>query len=327
MLWQMALADINRVRLMPGMTIGLGVVVWIIYVTDRLLDSCGDGAGMDARHFFHRKWRLLLVCLLLPAAVGYALWTGAHEIPLGMFWHAAALALVVALYLAHFALGEKRAVSGLAVSAAGLVALVVISILPLGGSGLMLTIIILMLMTATFLERFPGGRGGGVPKELLAAMLFAIGTTSGVHFFTTEGVSGSLHDLKMLWMSGAFVPTLELMLLWLLFASNLVCIVAVEKAHGARAQRSSVAALWPDLERKCKRLLGVTMVCAIAIGVGARGGFVPSGMQSLGWLVSTAAALLVVLWMNRARFTPAAFRVLADIAVVAPLTWVFARGG
>lgn len=70
--WLYIFAKTWRVDYLPWAAyISLGLVVWIIYVADRLLDSSmADGASrkLEARHEFHRKHRRVFGVLLKIAA-------------------------------------------------------------------------------------------------------------------------------------------------------------------------------------------------------------------------------------------------------------------
>ena len=98
-LWQMGLAKAHGLHLMPMVHAGLGLVVWIIYVLDRLWDTFRQPkAELDVRHAFYRRHRMLFTVLILPLALAAAGWIALREIPEGMLWQAMSLAVFVALY-------------------------------------------------------------------------------------------------------------------------------------------------------------------------------------------------------------------------------------
>lgn len=58
MLWTWFIARANHVSLPPSAVVAMGFAVWLLYAADRLLDSraaSGQIAGLEARHFFHRR--------------------------------------------------------------------------------------------------------------------------------------------------------------------------------------------------------------------------------------------------------------------------------
>lgn len=71
--WLYMFAKTWRVDYLPWAAyIALGLVVWVIYVTDRLLDSSmvgGISEKLEARHEFHRQHRKIFRCLVILAAV------------------------------------------------------------------------------------------------------------------------------------------------------------------------------------------------------------------------------------------------------------------
>jgi hypothetical protein len=98
-LWQMGLAKAHGLHLMPMVHVGLGLVVWIIYVLDRLWDTFRQPkAELDVRHAFYRRHRVLSMALLMPLALAAAAWIALKEIPEGILWQAVSIAVFVALY-------------------------------------------------------------------------------------------------------------------------------------------------------------------------------------------------------------------------------------
>lgn len=98
-LWQIGLAKAHGLHLMPMVHAGLGLVVWIIYVLDRLWDTFRQPkAELDVRHAFYRRHRVLFLALLMPLALAGAAWIALKEIPEGILWQAVSIAVFVALY-------------------------------------------------------------------------------------------------------------------------------------------------------------------------------------------------------------------------------------
>jgi hypothetical protein len=67
-LWLHLFAVSGRIALAPGVTLVLALVVWLIYIADRLLDGARDRGAVSARHRFYRvhgkAFALLLAGLL-----------------------------------------------------------------------------------------------------------------------------------------------------------------------------------------------------------------------------------------------------------------------
>ena len=70
--WLYMFAKTWRVDYLPWAAyLSLGLVVWIVYAADRLIDSAlpGDGSKLEARHEFHRKHRRLFKVALIVASI------------------------------------------------------------------------------------------------------------------------------------------------------------------------------------------------------------------------------------------------------------------
>src|SRR6478735_4737668 len=71
--WLYVFAKTWRVDYLPWAAyISLGLVVWVIYVTDRLLDASLGGSAsekLETRHEFHRKHRRLFTRAAILAGV------------------------------------------------------------------------------------------------------------------------------------------------------------------------------------------------------------------------------------------------------------------
>jgi hypothetical protein len=71
--WMHVFAETWGVRFIPWQAyVALGLVVWMIYVTDRIIDAAlpgQDGEGLSARHEFHRRHRKWFFIGLMAAVV------------------------------------------------------------------------------------------------------------------------------------------------------------------------------------------------------------------------------------------------------------------
>ena len=100
-LWLMALARAHGLQLMPAVYAGLGLVVWGIYLVDRIMDarSWKAGSPWTARHAFCARHSAALSWFLLPALGGIVAWLALFQVPETLLWHALMIAALVAGYL------------------------------------------------------------------------------------------------------------------------------------------------------------------------------------------------------------------------------------
>jgi|SRR5690348_5902922 len=99
-LWQLLFAQSFHVRLGAGVTVLLALVVWLIYVADRLLDaSRGPANGAEAtRHTFYRQH---LWFFLFPVCGGSVLaaWLALTQLDVRIFSDGVVILLFVGVYL------------------------------------------------------------------------------------------------------------------------------------------------------------------------------------------------------------------------------------
>lgn len=100
--WLFMLAKTWGVSYHPGHEyVVLALVVWVIYVADRLLDALvhGDSSRCQERHRFHlryRRWFAALATVAAVVAVGLVLWMS----PMAIFGYAAVAGFLVAGFFA-----------------------------------------------------------------------------------------------------------------------------------------------------------------------------------------------------------------------------------
>ena len=98
-LWQLLFARSFHVRLSPGITLLLGLVVWLIYVADRFLDTLtAPNLGIEpGRHRFYRRRRW---AFLLPFCAVFLLacWIAWTQLEAQTFRNGLIVLLVVGLY-------------------------------------------------------------------------------------------------------------------------------------------------------------------------------------------------------------------------------------
>jgi len=300
-LWLVGLARLHDLRLLPGTLAGLALCVWTIYVIDRTLDTFGRPAHeLDKRHAFYRRFRTLLLVLVIPGALALLGWMAVHVIPAGLMWQCLALGMLVALYLAVYAAGARRTPQTLAVYAACLGALILLKAMPVAeGFKAVVSFLVIAIMVLLFLRQIDRRLTTAVPKELAGGLLFALGCTTAIRFYGSEY---------------SFIATVvETLLLTALFTCNLTGITAKEtevEAVTARAQQ-----VYPPL-------LVLSAMLAIAAMALAHFGDLPARQWQLGVAVFGGVSLLALLHLRRRSLSTDAYRALADIAVAVPVWWL-----
>ncbi len=297
-LWQAALAHAHGIRLTPLLSAGLALACWVVYVLDRTLDTLGvrNPAALDVRHAFYYRHRRLVLLGVIPPALLLLAWMALWVIPEGVLWQAVSLALLVALYLASWSAQGSRVSRDVFVSCAGLGGIMLISHMPLSsGSKLTLSLLVLGVMVLSFLRQMDIRMGNVLPKELTAALLFAMGCTTSTRFLAMPETIAE--------------PVLECVLLALLFACNL---------HGITCREAG-------LKEGRKHALLVLGTLVFVLGIM---GCIGLGLQEHAMLGLARAALGVVVLHalvhgTRRHFSADSYRVLADLALILPLPLVW----
>lgn len=311
-IWQTLMAHTHRVALIPGTTTGLALCVWLIYLIDRLLDGMSAG-GMngDIRHAFYRRhWRLIGL-VVIPVVTAVLVWIALFLIPEGLLWQCSALVLLIAIYLACFPARHHRRFVGALGGLIGLGVIVGIFMLPLdAGPKIQFAIIGLLMMTFGFFHRLDKAASSRIPKEPLGSLLFSLGCSAGVQFFSTG--------------DGVAAMSMDVLLLWMVFSMNMFGISRHENESGA-VDGHSVAVLWPKLSRFYPLvLLGCLVACA-AIALVPAAFPARTGELALGCALSLL--LLGIVWLCRSRLGPLSYRVLADLALTAPVVVLLLQHG
>ncbi|WP_395749575.1 hypothetical protein [Prosthecobacter sp.] len=308
-LWQAALAHAHGIRLTPMLSVGLGLACWVVYLLDRTLDTYAvkNVAELDVRHQFYHRHRRVLLWGVIPLALVALGWLALWVIPEGVLWQAVGLALLVALYLASWSAQGSRIVRDVFVCCAGLGGIMLVSRMPLpSGSRLVLSLLVLGVMVLSFLRQLDVRMGHVLPKELTAALLFAMGCTTSTRFFAMP------ETIKE--------PVLECMLLALLFACNLQMI----SRHEAEEERGAGSASVTGRSREPLMLAG-TLACFMTLLVLVSGGVVEQSLRGLLMIYAGCGVMtlnyLVYGWHRRV--SADAYRVLADLALILPLPLVW----
>jgi hypothetical protein len=297
-LWQAALAHAHGIQLTPMLSVGLGLACWAVYLLDRTLDTYAvkNVGELDVRHqFYHRHRRVMLLGVIPPVLLVLG-WMALWVIPEGVLWQAVGLALLVALYLASWSAQGSRLSRDVFISCAGLGGIMLVSHMPLpSGSRLVLSLFVLGVMVLSFLRQLDVRMGHVLPKELTAALLFAMGCSTSTRFFAMPETIAE--------------PVLECVLLTLLFACNL---------HGISRREAGVAH-----DRKHLGLVLGTQVFVLAtlslIAVGRWDHSLRSpALAALGVVLLHSAV-----HARRRQLSADGYRVLADLALIVPLPLVW----
>lgn len=297
-LFQMMLMHVHRVAFTPMLHVGLGLCCWVVYVLDRTLDTfeARTEEGLDVRHAFYFRHRRLLLGVVIPSACAALLWLAFFVIPEGVLWQAAGLALLVALYLASFSAQGSRAWRDLLIMGAGLGAVLLISRLPAShGFRFVLSTMVLLIMVLSLLHQLDIRLGHFLPKEMNAALLFALGCTTSTRFFAMP--------------DNLLQPVVECLLLALLFACNLRGIASRERGSWNRGDYFLL-------------MVTTAFVCfSAALGDEGRLGH---SLLKTAHVAQAALLLLVGVQVMGRRLSKEAHHVLSDLALIAPLPLAWA---
>ena len=310
-LWMAALAHTHRLRLPPPFYWGLFLATWVVYLLDRLGDAeaAGEGAALTERHAFHWRHRRLLRWGLVPVILCALLWAALWDIPESLALQGLGLVLLGALYLASYSTAAKSrqrmVLLGVGVGA-GLLLLArlpVPSIYRLSAA--------LAFSSAAFLAARQGNDKRWrivLPKELLASLLFVLGASAGVHFWS-DGEHG--------WLC------LETLLLWAIAALNMAGIACAESLHGGPNAHGSIAQTHPQIAGTLPILaMGLAAISGTVLVQSLAGRDTPY-MAGTAAMVLASSCLLLLLQLSVQRLSPATFRTLADFALLLPLPLVW----
>ena len=289
--WAWALAHFHHLSIMPGVLPGLGLCVWIVYVLDRVMDGVGQSKeGLDRRHAFHRRWRWVLMTLVVVASVWagrLALWV----VPSGLLWQCASLGVLMLLYLILFPAAGGGRFRWIVMPLSCLGTMSLAHALPFSPAFKLLMIVLAVGILALLIFRSLHQRlMTALSKDVVGGLLFALGCLAWTRFSLEGGEA----------LSG----TIELLLLSVLFISNLTGISSRESQGRWLA-------------------LGFGTVGGVLMLV-----FTGRISGSLGVLAGATAfglVLLVLLSRKRETMSADAYRVWADLAVLVPVLGLLIR--
>jgi hypothetical protein len=299
-LWQGALAHAHGIRLTPMLNVGIGLACWVVYLLDRTLDTFAvkNVAELDVRHVFYHRHRHGVLLGVIPTVLLALGWMALYVVPEGVLWQAVSLALLVALYLASWSAQGSRVTRDVFVSCAGLGGIMLISRMPISsGTKFTLSLFVLGVMALSFLRQLDIRMGNVLPKEMTAALLFAMGCTTSSRFFAMP------ENIKE--------PVTECVLLTLLFACNL---------HGISCREAGL-----QDDRKHTRLMLGTLLFTLAVLWGIEMDMLQHTLQGPARAALGAVVLHSVVQGLRRRFSVDAYRVLADLALIVPLPLAWLR--
>ena len=167
-----------------------------------------------------------------------------------------------------------------------------ISRMPLGsGYRFALSLLVLGVMVLSVLRQMDIRMGQWLPKELTAALLFAMGCTTSTRFLAMPETIAE--------------PVLECVLLALLFACNL---------HGISCREAGL-----QNDRKHPQLVLGTLLFTVALLASIAQGDLEHSLLGPARAALVAVLLHALLHSLRRRFSVDAYRVLADLALILPL--------
>ena len=270
---------------MPGVLLGLGLCVWIVYVLDRLMDGVGQSQeDLDRRHAFHRRWRWVLMFLVVAASV-WAAWLALWVVPSGLLWQCASLGVLMLLYLILFPAAGGRRFRWIVMPLTCLGTMSLAQTLPFSPAFQLVMIVLSVGILALLIFRSLHQRlMMALSKDVVGGLLFALGCTTWNRFIQEGG--------------DALSGTMELLLLSFLFICNLTGISSRE-SQGR----------W--LALGFGAVVGVMLLVFTGRVSGSSGGL--AGATGFGLV------LLVLLNRKREAMSADAYRVWADLAVLVPV--------
>ncbi len=308
MLWQEALSRCYHVKLVPGFQLALGLAVWLIYLVDRTLDGMAQTEThlLSARHAFYRRHRKLFAWVIIPLVTLLLLGVALTEIPSGILWRCSLLALLVGLYLLHYAARQHRVVFIIGTLFLCIAGIGVILILPIVSSQKILYSGLLIGLAALSLFVKDSCNSRVIPKEVVCGFLFAAGCSLGVNFYTRNECASP------------FSP--EILMLAMLFALNCTGISCYERKSDAFFDANAISQTWPKIVRVYPALL----LTLAALSSWMLRLHVSLEMLSFACAILLGTLLLAALHLFSRRLRPDLSHVLADVAVALPIIIVMA---
>jgi hypothetical protein len=248
--WLHAFAGAWRLYLPWPAYVCLGLAVWVIYVSDRLLDvsmAAGSPVPLEARHDFHRRHHRFFRLGVAAALLG-GVFIVVTQMPMAIYMNLLLGGVLVAGFFGLAMISSQEA------------------------------------------HEVP------VLKNVLAGITFAFGTAMTAHIYRNEfGLGELMKSREFLCFAVLCVLNISAIDLW---------------EHAARSQDAETKASDELTLTLPLALLGIASIIFAALDPSSRPFF---------YATLTASALLFILNRQRQRFPMDALRVLADVALLAPL--------
>ncbi len=297
--WMAVLAHGHRLQLPAAFYGGLALVTWMIYLLDRTADAISGRLPrpLSCRHAFCLRHAKLILWGVLPLTAGLTLWLALTALPVGLLGQGLLLSLGGTIYLASYSTQRHSRLHAVLLLLAVVVGTVLVELwhAPPLFRGIALLALLAMIVQAR--RERPTTRTL-VPKEALASLLFALGSSAGVHFWTPAE-----HGLLCS----------ETTLMWGLFALNMMSIVRSEQLTGRHGDPLASPSLQSGLNHY---LLGAVLLMMSGWNLFQAGN---NGLRHTSLLVGLSVLLLAALHTKAHRLSTERFHVLADAALLLPL--------
>jgi hypothetical protein len=257
---------------------------------------------MSSRHEFCLRHQKLLLRVLVPSAAIYVLWLGLTDVPQRMLIQGLGLCVAGSIYLAAYS-ARRGALRTALFSVAGIAGLAVVNLMPLPAMirNALAGALVFAVLSAIRSQSQERARSA-LPKEIVASLLFALGCSAGVHFWTPPEHSTLCPEVTMLW---------GLVLL------NLMSIQWSEAARGEHGEKAKVS---PSAMPWAAWFVAMALVC---FSVQVWTTTVDVGERATALVALSSASILGTLLVLSRRLPTQVFHFLADIAVVMPLPFLW----
>ena len=317
--WLWCFSEAEKVPILRPIYYSLGLVVWLIYTSDRLLDArrMKDVSKSTPRHRFAKRffWPLAIGCLVVLVN---AIWMVLNRVSFALLPRGGLIALMVVIYFLFRAASRRLPRPSPAKAPASPWA-IPISILcfaillgaawflvnvPLGRVRLKVFITLgIIVFFAISILVVSAGRSGiriAIPKEIFAGVIFGLGVTFPVYELPGNFVYGVLSAESLLFM--------------MLCILNCIAISVWESEEDtANDGEMAIGDLWPGVESGYIKFAFVLAVVAAWLG----GREQPLSLPLIS--VALSAALIGAIGLAGAGLSKNLRRALVDLALLSPL--------
>lgn len=300
-LWQWALAQAYGVQMDPINYSTLGLVVWLIYVLDRVLDtrSCAENQPFTARHAFYQRHSRFYIWVVIPVVAVFLMYRVFTSLPATVMWRGFGLSFLVGLYLLLFAARGHRTIFILGSVFASFLGGAILFLLPLS---VPYKIAYGVMLLALLHHSVRGSKNNPIrllPKELFGGYLFAVGCSMSVHFYTLDTEADAFSMVTFM--------------LGMLCTLNCIGIACYEKESDRDSQ--AITQVWPKVGQFYPALLlALASLVFFEMGKGLSDGIFYYHMAIL-----IGVALLGAVHFLSKRISSELAHVLADVALMLPV--------